>query len=95
MLESQIEKKVCDAAKKMGFWCRKFVSVNCRGVPDRIFAIDGRVFWIEFKRPGQKPTELQQIEHTRMRQNGLRVYVCDNVDYGKSILERERDAASL
>lgn len=94
MLEKDIERKVGDYAKKLGFWHRKFTSPQNRGVPDRIFAQNGSVFWIEFKAPGKKPTPLQELEIKKMREKGLRVYVCDNPDYGKTVIELEQKFAN-
>lgn len=86
MLEKTIEKKVVGHAKKLGFWTRKFVSPNNRGVPDRIFVLCGVVVFIEFKAPGKKPTPLQALEMKKMEEAGLRVHVCDSAEQGLVIL---------
>lgn len=87
MRETDIERHVIEYARKNGFWCRKFTSPHRRSVPDYILAYQGRVFWIEFKRPGQQPTELQAREHTEMRANGLIVHVCDSREYGRALID--------
>lgn len=87
MLERDVEKRVGDYAKAKGFWHRKFTSPQRRGVPDRIFARCGRVFWIEFKAAGKKPTPLQLSEIAKMRAVGLTVFVVDNVEDGKTIID--------
>lgn len=87
MLERDIEKRVSDYAAKKGFWNRKFTSPQRRGVPDRVFARFGRVFWIEFKAAGKKPTPLQLAEIAKMRAVGLVVYVVDDVAAGKAIID--------
>lgn len=87
MLESEIEKKVCDYAKERGFLVYKFTSPNRAAVPDRMFVHPGgHVFMIEFKRMGQKPTVPQEREHTRLRENGISVYVIDDVDNGYRVI---------
>lgn len=91
MLERHIESRVCDYATHRGMWVRKFTSPARRGVPDRIFAYRGRVFWIEFKRAGEQPTKLQALEIKKMRAAGLTVYVCDSVTQGKKIIDGELD----
>lgn len=90
MLERDIEKRANDYAIRLGYWQRKFVSPSRRGAPDRIYAIFGRVFWIEYKASGARPTKLQHKEHAKMRAAGLTVYVCDNVEDAKAILDKEK-----
>lgn len=88
-LEAEIEKAVKDFARKLGFWCRKFNSRAHRSVPDGIFAKIGiPLFFIEFKRKGEKPTKAQLDEHKEMRAAGLTVYVIDNVEDGKALINR-------
>ena len=88
MLEKTIEKKVVEHAKKLGFWTRKFVSPNNRGVPDRIFAYKGRIFFIEFKAPGKKTTALQNLEHSKMFDAGLSTYVITEAERAKEMMDR-------
>ena len=86
MLEKQIEAKVCDYAKKFGVGVYKFTSPARAAVPDRMFMYKGRVFFIEFKREGQKPTPAQEREHNRMRQHQINVFVVDNVEQGEIVI---------
>ena len=86
MLEKQIEAKVCDYAKECGLGVYKFTSPARAAVPDRMFIYKGRMFFIEFKREGQKPTPAQEREHNRMRQHQINVFVVDNVEMGKSTI---------
>ena len=87
MLEKQIEAKVCDYAKTKGVLAYKFTSPARAAVPDRMFIYKGRVFFIEFKREGQKPTPAQEREHNRMRQQMVNVFVIDNVPEGKLMVD--------
>ena len=87
MLEKQIEAKVCDYAKELGLGVYKFTSPARAAVPDRMFIYKGRVFFIEFKREGQKPTPAQEREHNRMRQHQINVFVVDNVPEGKLMVD--------
>lgn len=87
-LEKGIERKVCEYAKERGVLVYKFSSPNHAAVPDRMFIFCGTVFFIEFKREGCKPTIPQDREHARMRRNGAHVYVVDNIEYGKSLIDR-------
>lgn len=88
MLEKQIEAKVCDYAKSKGLLAYKFTSPARAAVPDRMFITqDGRVFFCEFKREGQKATLAQEREHHRLRQHKVNVFVIDNVDEGKVMID--------
>ncbi len=95
-LEKEIEKTVCDYAKRKGIYSRKYTTQNYRASPDRIFIIGppATVFFIEFKRLGAKLTDSQAREKTRLEQYGISVYACDNVDDGIRIVDMElRDHA--
>ena len=89
MLEKHIEAKVCDYAKQRGLLVYKFTSPNRMAVPDRMFVRpDGKIFFIEFKREGQKPTPAQTREHARLQAHGVTVCVVDNVLDGLRVIDR-------
>ena len=92
MRESQIELPVVARAERAGFYVRKVQWPGRRSAPDRLFAhpVRGTV-WIEFKRPGEDATLAQQMEHRRMREAGMEVHVCDNVDAALRILGLRED----
>lgn len=88
MLEKDIEKKVCDYAKKLGILAYKFTSPNRRSVPDRMFINStGLVWFIEFKKPGGKLTEGQIREIERLESRSVRVYVINEVENGKKLVD--------
>jgi hypothetical protein len=94
MLEREIEKKVCDYAKSVGFEVYKFSSPNRVGVPDRLFvAPHQRAFWIEFKREGGKPTPVQMRECRKLRDCGFDVYLVDSVEDGKAVVDEQLEIA--
>lgn len=87
-LEKDIEKRVCDYAKSKGCLTYKFVSPSRRSVPDRLLIVPkGTVFFIEMKRRGQKPTPSQAVEIEKIRALGVKVFVVDDVDTGKSVID--------
>lgn len=91
MLEKQIEEKVGTYAKEQGFLVYKFTSPQRAAVPDRLYITPrGKVFFVEFKREGMKPTPAQQREHERLREQGVMVYVIDNVVMGKFMVDKMR-----
>jgi hypothetical protein len=88
MIEKQIEAKVCDYARERGLLVYKFTSPARAAVPDRLFVLpNGRMFFCEFKREGQKPTPAQEREHHRLRQHKVSVWVIDNVIDGKEMVD--------
>ena len=96
MLEKTIEQKVCDYAKEKGLLVYKFTSPNRAAVPDRMFVHpDGTVTFIEFKQTGKKPTPAQEREHARLRGHNVKVYVVDDVDQGKRLVDQLNWEANL
>ncbi len=85
--ESQIEHKVCEYSKEVGWLCYKFSSPSNRGVPDRIFIKNSKLIFIEFKAFGKEPTRLQSFVHKKIRLAGFEVYVVDNFRDGKNIID--------
>ena len=84
--EASIEKKCKSLAKRNGWWGRKFSSPSHRGVPDDTFLKEGRRVDIEFKRPGNTPTDLQWIELNLINEHGGEGYWCDSVEVFKKLL---------
>lgn len=88
MLEKDIEKRVCDYAKEKGLLVYKFTSPARMAVPDRVFITSaGLVFFIEFKRKGEKPTPAQAREHQRLTDYNVNVFVIDDVVKGKLVID--------
>jgi hypothetical protein len=87
--ESSVEGRAKRYAKSLGYWVRKFKSPGMSSVPDDVFKHPhGPVVFIEFKAFGKPATELQKNEHEEMRSAGLIVYVVDNFEDAKAILDR-------
>lgn len=87
-LERDIESKVCDYAKDRGCLVYKFTSPARSAVPDRMLISPAGVIWfVEFKREGQKPTPPQDREHQRLRDYGVMVFVIDNVADGRVMVD--------
>lgn len=81
MKETVVEKRLVDGAKKHGGKAYKWVSPGNSGVPDRIVLLpEGRLFFVELKRPGEKPRPLQVSVHKFMEKLGFKVYVIDTVE---------------
>lgn len=89
MLEKTIEKKIIDYARKCGILSYKLNSVSCRGLPDRMFLLpEGKVHFIEFKRKGKKPTDLQSLKIKELLDLGFLVEIIDDLNQGLKVVEK-------
>ena len=81
MLERDIEKKFVKHVEKLGGIAEKFTSPGRRSVPDRLVTLpEGRIIFVELKRPGQYPTELQFRDHNKRRALGCDVRVINSIE---------------
>lgn len=79
MFEKDIEKYLLKSIKQAGGECLKWVSPGTAGVPDRIVIWpDGRIVFVELKRPFEKPRPVQRVVLRRLYHLGCRVVVMDN-----------------
>lgn len=79
MFEKDIEKYLRKSIKQAGGECLKWVSPGTTGVPDRIVICpDGRIVFVELKRPFEKPRPVQRVVLRRLYHLGCRVVVIDN-----------------
>jgi hypothetical protein len=80
MLERDIEGRCKRFARERGWYVRKFVSPSNRSVPDDIFVKNGRVLFVEFKKPGGKLTDKQRDEAVALELAGAEFYLVDFYD---------------
>lgn len=74
----------------------KMAAVYDRSWPDRMFLIPGgRPLFIEFKRPGAKPTAKQWQRINELREIGYDVEVCDSKEQGIACVRAALRAASV
>lgn len=85
-LESSIEGAAVAFAEAHGWWAAKFVSPGLRAVQDHIFIRDGRVLFVEFKRPGEKPRKQQLKRRDDMIAHGAEVHSVDNLKSAYDLL---------
>ncbi len=80
MRESKIEAHLRRRAENAGGKCWKFTSPGLIGPPDRILMLPGgRLWWIEFKSPGNKPNAPQARRHSELWKLGQKVLVLDSI----------------
>lgn len=78
--EGKIEKYLVDRVRATGGKVRKLKWIGRNGAPDRIVWWPKKrgpalVYFVELKAPGEKPTDEQSREHTKMIRDGLNVVV--------------------
>lgn len=86
MTETVIELSVVAQAEAAGWYVRKLKWIGRVGAPDRFFAKDGRVVLIEFKDTGKDARLTQNREHTRLRNAGVELHICDTIAKAKKVL---------
>lgn len=94
MLEATIERYLRDRVKAIGGLPYKFSSPAHRGVPDRIVLYRGKVYFVEVKKDNGRLSSLQKIEHEKIREQGLDVFVVwntEDVDIFIDMLEHDYD----
>ena len=78
-LEREIERYFVTQVKKAGGWAIKFQSEGNAGVPDRIvFWPDGKIHFVEIKRPGENLRPLQISQCKKISGYQQWVYVVDS-----------------
>ena len=81
----------------LGIYSRKYTSPSFRSVPDTIFIFSYRILFgidkpprdvfIEFKSHGKEPSPSQWREINKLSGLGCKVYVIDNTDAGKCLID--------
>ena len=88
MREKTIEQKLVAAVKSMGGIAPKFISPGFDGMPDRLVLLPGgKIAFVEVKRHGEKPRQLQESRHGLLRRLGFKVYVLDDTAQIGGILD--------
>lgn len=84
--EKKLEKLLIKLAAEHGWLQRKVKWIGRNGAPDRVLMSLGRIYWVELKTTGEKPTAQQAKEHARMRAEGQDVRVIDNEEELRELL---------
>jgi hypothetical protein len=79
--ESAVEAALRRDVEASGGLYLKVSAQNQRGYPDRLVILPGsprpRMFFVELKRPGERPKAHQERAHTRLRKLGVSVVTFD------------------
>jgi hypothetical protein len=91
MLERQIEQRLRIKIKAIGGLALKFVSPGVVGVPDRIILLPGgRIYFVELKAPGKKPSPKQVKMAQTLASLGHPVRVIDSMEKVKEFINEIR-----
>lgn len=71
-----------------GCWAVKYPATFMRGVPDIVGVFHGTFFALEVKRPGEKPTPIQDAVMEQIRTAGGIAEVVTSFEEAQSIVER-------
>jgi hypothetical protein len=85
--ESDIQEKVTLYATYIGLVPVRINVTGRKGWPDYGYGYEGRMCFIEFKRPGEKPEPLQAHVHGILRKARFAVFVVDQYEYGVHVLD--------
>ena len=87
--ETDIEKHYVKHAKNKGCKALKLILLNKKGFPDRTTLCPGsRIFFIEFKKKGKKPSPAQVLIRRLLKSFGFKYYVCDEIGQAEKHLDR-------
>lgn len=82
MTEKAITNRLIKRLREDGYWVLKMRGSAWMhaGLPDVWAVKNGRLHCFEVKRPGQKPTRLQEIRMQELRDHGAVCYVVTDAD---------------
>lgn len=78
MFERYIENRLRTKVKCLGGLA---IKINCPwfvGMPDRLILGNGKVWFVELKAPGKKPSKMQLMCHKYLLKLGFKVWVIDS-----------------
>lgn len=86
--ERKVEKALVRMLWNLGCESYKFVSPNCRGVPDRLFITEeGKVFFAELKTIKGRLSSLQEIQIKKLKALKQEVYVIYGMEGVRKFVE--------
>lgn len=98
ILESEIEDYLTNLCEAHDWLCLKCANIGTLGFPDRCVIADGRVVFVELKRPDHKPRKAQVRMMKNLRSHGAEVCVAhdaDTVEAVVSLIERKKPIKTI
>ena len=78
VLESAVEDRLSAECARLGIYQHKNTGRN--GIPDRLLIYGGRHWFLELKRPGERPTGLQEAVARELRAHGAVTLWADSME---------------
>lgn len=75
MLESQIKKQCTAQLQKWGWLVIHLIQTSQNGIPDTLILRNKITLFIEFKRPGHNPRELQLYRIKKLAEQGFETLI--------------------
>lgn len=95
-LEKFIEDKAVTFALGLNYVHLKLNTLGSRGKPDQLFlSPTGRILFVEFKKPGEEPSGLQEYWARELVKRKQIVYGCENFEHAKAIFQNHLDPSAL
>lgn len=79
-LEAALKKRCSKKLEGWGWLVVHIIQTNRNGWPDTFIMRRGEAIWIEFKRLGKVPRELQEYRHKEIRGAGGSVFTVDKIE---------------
>lgn len=86
MLESVIQSKIVNEAKKNGYIVLKVVKCNMNGYPDLTLFKDNKTIFIEVKNEKGIQSELQKYIQKQLEKEGFKYFLVRSLDEFKKIV---------
>ncbi len=88
MYEKTLEQKLVNETKNNKGLCLKLSCPGFAGMPDRLLLFSkSKIAFVEVKRKGQVPRPLQLSRHRLLKKLGFKVFVLDDKEQIKEIIE--------
>jgi hypothetical protein len=79
MLESKLKEVIKKKLTAQGWWVVGLIQTTENGIPDKMCLRQGRVVFLEFKRPGRwKADPLQKFRIEQLQKRGFEAYVVND-----------------
>jgi len=86
MLESVIQSKIINEAKKNGYLVLKVVKCNMNGYPDITLFKDNKTIFVEVKNEKGIQSEIQKYIQKQLESKGFEYYLVRSLDEFKNIV---------
>ena len=87
MLESIIQSKIVNEAKKNGYTVLKVVKCNITGYPDLTLFKDNSTIFVEVKNEKGIQSEIQKYVQKQLENQGFKYYLVRSLEEFKQIIE--------